>query len=681
MNRIECRTSTRWLICAATAVGVTHVVPAAAADSRESDAAVLVTAERDEDLTEPTEQTVKLTRVPGTFGDPLEAIFSLPGIVPSGQDGGAPSVRGSGPGENVYLIDNLPAGFIFHDFGDSIFNEDLIRDFGVSAAGYPARFGGANGAVFDTALREPRVRPLRTTLDLSLLRAGAMLESGLGDDQSFYASYRESLIGLIVRAEKDRIKRESDSEFTDYPRASDLTAKYSWTPGPHDRLSILALAARDTAALDVGSRSDGVLIDPLSAGEASVDTSFQSLGAHWRHNEGPTTAEGGVGVLQTKRHDKSGSGAEFANVDVTRWTAKMRVGRRLAPTHRLSAGAEVSHSDIDYEINLRYRPCSFFSPECRTEHGEQVYLKNQRPLSTAAAFVEHIWQPVKRLSVTTGLRYSDNRYLDETDIEPRLSAQLALNPAWRVHGAFGEYHEMPAVVQIMPVLGNPQLESPSARHYVLGVRERLSAGWSWTLDGYYKQLTKYIIDVDDPSLYQNQARGETYGMELMVNKERTSRWYGWFALSLSRSRRTDEITGETVRFNFDVPVVATLVGNYQLTRWWSAGARWTFRSGLPYTSIVGNHENPDFPGYYLPVYGDLNDSRASPYHRLDLRVEREFGSGKRVNGRFYVDVINVYGRNSDGAARYKPIAGSNRYRLEQADSLPRTISTGVKVSF
>ncbi|HVQ11973.1 MAG TPA: TonB-dependent receptor, partial [Vicinamibacterales bacterium] len=478
MNRLRCHASTRWLIIAATAVSVTHAVPAAA-DSREADAAVLVTAERDKDLTEPTEQTVKLTRMPGTFGDPLEAIFSLPGIVPSGQDGGAPSVRGSGPGENVYLIDNLPAGFIFHDFGDSIFNEELIRDFGVSAAGYPARFGGANGAVFDTTLREPRVQPLRTTLDASLLRAGATFESGLGDNQAFYASYRESLIGLIVRAEKDRIKRESDSEFTAYPRASDLTAKYSWTLGAHDRLSILALAARDTAALDVGSRSDDVLIDPAAAGEASVDTSFKSLGAHWRHNDGPTTMEGGLGVLRTERHDKSGGGAEFANVDVTRWTAKARVDRRLNPENRLGAGVEASHSDIDYEIDLRYRPCSFFSPECRTEHGDWIYLKSQQPLDTRAVFVEHVWQPVKRLSVTTGLRYSDNRYLEETDLEPRLSAQLALSPAWLVHGAFGEYHEMPAVVQYVPVLGNPQLESPSARHYVLGVRERLSAGWSW----------------------------------------------------------------------------------------------------------------------------------------------------------------------------------------------------------
>ena len=667
-------------ICATAVVSATRTTVAADTPRPAADT-VVVTADRDKELTEPSEQTVKLTNVPGTFGDPIQAIYSLPGIVPSGQDGGAPAVRGSGPGDNAYLIDFLPAGFIFHDFGDSIFTEGLLRDFGVMSAGYGARFGGADGAIFDATLREPRVQPLRTTLDASLLRVGAMVESRLSDDQAFYASYRESLVGLLVRIDESRRKREDDEAFSTWPRAHDFTAKYSWTPGPHDRLSVLAIQARDTAALDFGPRSEQALIDPASSGEASVDTSFESLGAHWRHEAGATWMEAGLGVLQSERHDRSGGGTEFADVDGTRWTAKARVEHRLSPAHVIGAGVEWSRFVTNYEINLRYRPCSFFSPECQTEHGDWIHLKDQLPNRTGAAFVEDTWQASKRLSVTTGLRYSDNQYLDEAHLEPRVSARFALGEDWLLQGSFGEYHQAPGIVQVVPELGNPQLTMPSARHYVLGLRQDLGAGWSWTLDTYYKRLTNLVVDVDDSSLYANRAEGETYGAEVMLNKEMTSRWYGWLAVSLSRSRRTDDINGETAPFNFDVPVVATLVGNYQLTRWWSAGARWTFRSGMPYTPIVGNHENPDFAGYYLPTYGTLNGARAAPFHRLDLRVERVFGSGRRVNGSFYFDVINAYGRNSGGAAEYKPVAGSSNYRLEESDSVPRLISAGVKVSF
>ena len=94
-------------IVAPIVVGVTHT--AAGADTpRASADTVVVSADRDKELTEPSEQAVKLTRVPGTLGDPIQAIYSLPGIVPTGRDGGAPAVRGSGPGDNAYLID-LPA--------------------------------------------------------------------------------------------------------------------------------------------------------------------------------------------------------------------------------------------------------------------------------------------------------------------------------------------------------------------------------------------------------------------------------------------------------------------------------------------------------------------------------------------------------------------------------------------
>src|SRR4029079_17013142 len=102
------------------------------------------------------------------------------------------------------------------------------------------------------------------------------------------------------------------------------------------------------------------------------------LGAHWRHDAGATTVEAGLGVLQNDRHDRSGSGAEYADIDSRRWTAKVHVNHVLSPSNTLGTGVEWSRIDTDYEINLRYRPCSFWSPECQTEHGEWVHLKANR---------------------------------------------------------------------------------------------------------------------------------------------------------------------------------------------------------------------------------------------------------------------------------------------------------------
>src|SRR5687768_8005193 len=74
------------------------------------------------DPTRPTLETEKLLNLPGTMGDPIYSVFSLPGVLFSGGDFGQPAVRGSAPEDNAFQIDFLPAGYIYHPFGFSIFN-------------------------------------------------------------------------------------------------------------------------------------------------------------------------------------------------------------------------------------------------------------------------------------------------------------------------------------------------------------------------------------------------------------------------------------------------------------------------------------------------------------------------------------------------------------------------------
>ena len=105
------------------------------------------------------------------MGDPLSAVFSLPSVVyAGGDDGGEPAVRGSSPDDNAFYIDNMPVSYIFHMFGDSIFNENLIRDFNLQAAAFDSPYGNATGGIFDVKLRDPRNQDIQTTLEASMLK-------------------------------------------------------------------------------------------------------------------------------------------------------------------------------------------------------------------------------------------------------------------------------------------------------------------------------------------------------------------------------------------------------------------------------------------------------------------------------------------------------------------------------
>lgn len=630
--------------------------------------------------TEPTADTAKLLAVPGSFGDPLQAIYSLPGVVPTDDGGGQPAVRGSGPEDNTFLIDFLPASYLFHDFGNSIFNENLLRDFGLKAAGFGSRYGRATGAVFDVSLREPRRQRPTTTIDANLLRAGGLLEGGIDDTQSFYLAARSSVTDLLLDAVGYEPDKAEDTTFQQFPQDRDYQAKYSWQVDPRQRLSVSVLGARDRAAATFGARSDDALLDPGSTGRASLDTQFDSQGLHWWFDGGDDRLRSALGHLHESRLDQQGSGAEYLNLDLDQWTLKSHYDRRISQTHTVAAGFEYQRSTYDYTIRARFRSCSIFSPDCATDHGKLTLARDTQRIATADAFLEDIWNLTSDLRLTSGVHFDRNDYLRESHAEPRLAAQWQLGAQLEVHASWGRYHQLPRIDQIVPVFGNPQLESPQATHYVLGASYQLGGIWSMTADVYYKDLDRVVVDTQEPVLYVNDASGKSYGAEVLINRDRQDRWYGWLSLSLSRTERLNALTGATTAFDYDAPVVANLVLNYRFNARWEMGARWNFRSGMPYTPIIGNKPNPDYPGYYLPVYGPLNSQRAEPYHRLDLRVERKFDHG-RVKGSYYVDIINAYARSNGGAVRYEAIAGSSNYRLAEEKGLPLFPSFGVKITF
>lgn len=641
---------------------------------------VTVTSGRISTATEPTADTAKLLALPGSFGDPLQAIYSLPGVVPTDESGGQPAVRGSGPEDNTFLIDFLPASYIFHDFGNSIFNENLIREFGLKAAGFGSRYGRATGAVFDVSLREPRRQRLTTTIDASLLRAGGLLEGGIDDTQSFYLAARSSVLDQVLDALDYEPDEADDLTFEQFPQDRDYQAKYSWQSGSHNRLSVSALGARDRAAATLGARSDDALLDPGSTGRASLDTQFASQGVHWSFGQRANRLQSALGHLHESRLDRQGNGAEYLDIDVDQWTLKSHYDRRVSPAHTVAAGFEYQRSTYDYAIRARFRSCSIFSPECETERGEPTQVRDTQRIETADAFLEDIWSLTSGFELTSGVHFDRNEYLRESQAEPRFAAQWRLSPELELHASWGKYRQLPRIDQIVPVFGNPGLASPQATHYVLGTRYRLNGIWSLTADLYHKDLDKVVVDVRGPVRYVNDASGKSYGAEVLVNRDRRDRWYGWLSLGLSKTERLNGLTGATTAFDYDAPIVANLVLNYRINARWEAGLRWNFRSGMPYTPIVGNKPNPDFPGYYLPVYGELNSRRAAPYHRLDLRVERKFDHG-RIQGSYYLDIINLYARRNGGGVTYQAIAGSSDYRLVEQEGLPFFPSFGVKITF
>lgn len=620
---------------------------------------VIVSGKKKQDISHIDPETEKLFNVAGAGLDPLAAVFSLPGVTFASDFGSEPAVRGSAPGDNAYYIDFIPARYVFHIFGNSIFNENLIHKFDLYPAAFPSEYSNATGAVIDVTLREPKKQPLTVTANWSFILTGAMVESQLSENQAFYASYRRSLIDKFVDKE-DGDDEDEGREVDKLPISDDYQLKYAWNINSDHQLSLVAAGADDTVAATFSQNSNEVQVDPDFAGPASITLGFDSQGLVWEWV--PGKGDQRLKMLLShiiEKDDVSYGTGQFQLIDTERYIARAEHGFSFTDSHWLTVGISAEQAELDASINVKYVPCDEITVYCPTVDAEFLAFDTRLKLQYDTAYLEDQWQINEALLLTSGLHYSRDDYLDRERLEPRLRLNYAVNDNWSLSTAAGLHSQMPELVEILEETGNPDLDYIDAVHYVIGVENILADGWSWHSDLYLKELDNKVISVTDPELadfgkiYTNNASGTAYGLEFLVDKKLTDKWYGWLALSLSRTERTNDYTGETRRFDFDRPVMLNLVANYQLSQDWMLGFKWTIQSGLLYTPIVDIKNNENQPEVLEPVYGDLNSERLPVYHRLDVRAEfrRPTGYGYWI---LFVDLLNAYNQENVEGYAFSP---------------------------
>lgn len=611
---------------------------------------VIILGSRKASYTEITESAEKLVEMPGSMGDPLGAITALPGVIAA--DGGEPAVRGSSPNDNRYFIDGLPAGYIFHEFTTSIFDENVIQDFQLFSAGFGAQYSGATGAVFDVRLRDPKNIDLQTTVNMSLLRAGIFLESGVTENSAFYLSVREGLIQYFLS--EDDEADEDGFRIISAPEDSDYQAKYLWDINSDNSVSILLAGAADFAEAEITDKAGFVQENPDFAGDAMLENSFRSQGITWKHsfnNGGESSLS--LGNYRNKERLEWGDNYSLESV-LNDAIVKAQLALPAGKRHTVTTGFEYNDYSYDYAARLVLFVCSEeFDVDCQDGRGDVIDDARELVYTEASAYVIDTWQITDAFSLESGLQWSQNNYTDEDFVSPRIAMEWQAWQNLALTASAGRYNRLPDIQSIMPLIGNPDLQSLTAEHFTLGLKGELGLDWNWSVEVYQKNLGNLPLaldedQVDSDKLYSNDLEGTARGLDLFINRSLADKWYGWVALSYATSDRTNLRTNETRNYFLDTPLVLNVVGNYQLSEKWNIGFRLTAKSGMANTKIIDIRENPDFPDRYLPVYGDPNQDRLPNYLQLNLRAKRQitlFGK----EGSFFIDILNALNRQNIAA--------------------------------
>jgi outer membrane receptor protein involved in Fe transport len=341
----------------------------------------------------------------------------------------------------------------------------------------------------------------------------------------------------------------------------------------------------------------------------------------------------------------------------------------------LLIGGTWATSRADYDLNFKDPGCTEFDVDCSVTDAQRLASAKTLTVQNWELFVEDTWFLNDHLSVTPGVSFHTEGYLDKSFLEPRFRVEYETAPDWILTTGIGQYHQFPEFGQVEQVFGNPNLDHRESNHVVLGLEHFMSNGWQWKSELYYKEFTDLVTSYPN-TRYSNDGEGSAYGVEALIKKDLTDRWSGWLSLSASKAERKNNLTGQTFDFDFDQPVIATLVAQYKLNQKWTFGAKWWYHSGSPDTPIIGGEVDPERPARFRPVYGDINSDRVADYHRLDIRADRKFDF-KRVDMTGYIELINVY--NHENVAGYD--YNEDISHREEVHQLPMLMSFGIKAKF
>ncbi|MFT7673816.1 MAG: hypothetical protein ACI845_002231, partial [Gammaproteobacteria bacterium] len=386
LNKIAFIRSTGVLLCCVLIMTSTSLIAQQVNDEIEE--VEVVGSSQKAGATQMTTETRKLLSVAGAAGDPLSALQSLPGVTFGSDDDAQPAVRGSAPEDNSYLIDFIPAAYVFHIFGDSIFNENIIQSFDLYPAAYSSRYGNANGAVIDVRLREPRNQPLETSIDYSLLRTGIFMEAGVSDDQAVYFSYRRSLIDLYI----DTGTTEDGVTITNLPVSDDYQLKYLWKNSNTSKISLVLAGASDQVGADLDDTSEIAAEDPDLIGPLDITQRFNSQGVIW-DKQFPDTGSSLKTAISHSREDTDFSYGtnQFIRTTLDAVTIKSEYSRPLNQDHWLITGGSLNQSKLIYKLDAKIEPCSYFNPDCSTVDAPRFQLDESEKVNFATVYVEDEW--------------------------------------------------------------------------------------------------------------------------------------------------------------------------------------------------------------------------------------------------------------------------------------------------
>ena len=622
-----------------------------------------------------TVEVMEIKRIPGSLGDALRALQSLPGIGVASDFDGQLYIRGGSPDDNRFYLDRAPLLYPYH-FGGlvSTVNSEVLNRIDVYAGGFGAEFGADAQAVIDIYSRRGRGDRIGGKFNMNLLYSEGLLEGPIGSRGAWYLAGRRSYIDLLLM-ETTRI--------TAFPRFWDYQTKVSYDLSEKHQFNVKAFAAADVMGFQVGLAD--VDYNPTLAGQFDLEGRFDVQAADLRSMlTDDLTSHLSISRASYLQAFSFGQGL-FLRLEPVQYELREDIVYRLNETDQLESGLLISSTLWNGSAYFPRRAdegdptasdSRFFTFE------EKIAVDFDERFNFIEGYLQNRYDLLPFLSVTLGLRLDYFNRTDLLSIGPRGSLRFRMPGGSEFRFAYGRYEISPYPWQIIPGYGNPNLKENTATHYILEMEREISPQTRFKVVGYRKDFRDLVTRDQSQNLsvgYLNQGEGFARGIELSIKHRTGDRFFSWVNYAYSIAKRKDRPDEMERLYSYDQTHVATLTASYNLTPTWEIGAKWQYRTGNPYSPVIDAKLEPHpVTGrrYYEPIYGETNSVRIPPFHRLDIRISKSF-IYQRWRWGIFLELLNAYNHKNVLYVDYN----RNYTEKRNVHQLPIVPYVGVTVEF
>ncbi len=614
----------------------------------------------------------EIRNVPGSAGDILRSISSLPSVTSGGAQFGDYLVRGGTTDENLVYIDNIPvADFtIFSDKYDNgrggrgaVLAPDVIQRAEFSAGGFGAKYGDKLSSVLDVELREPNRERIQGVLFTDFGNAGGSLDVPFGKRGGWISSVRRSYIDLVFD-----IFNLGD---IGRPRNYDFINKATYDLNERNRLSFSAINSFETYSLTAkqASASDAFLTRletqtrsrRMIAGltlSTTVGKSTLSQATVWLNGQ---HVDGGL-----RRLDFARTTQRSRDLRDSQFGIKDDITTSFSPKLQFAFGGGLIFDQANYssfdKSGFGFSP---FAEEYRRP--DRINTLDLQTKTSAYGYAQVNWRLNSKFSITPAIRFDRYALTKQTLVSPRISARYSVSEKISLTFASGIYRQPPSLFTLsinkpFPVPVNPlfpipdRLKAQTAVHIIGGIEWLPIQDVRVRAEFFRKKYTNLIGQAFFPpalNILDNRSGGYANGVEISLQKALSGKFAGQISYSYVNSKRI--YSGGNFYFpaDFSRPHQFTAIGITEVFGI-TLAAKYRLANGLPYSLRTPARilTNPNVYLQNLARVEDINARRLPRYSNFDFRAEKKFDF-KRWSIAPYLDMFNVFATDNKSEVNYE----------------------------